>query len=293
MLSCCLAAKCESNCRSVTQRLFHIVHNVRHDFKISLGSYKTAVELSAENISGLLCESRLIETLVIIAAGISRFDICHCQHIGRVNAARKERLCCFVSCLDLRDNLFDCVVDFLSTFFKGLAFVSLECRLPVASYLHFAVLPNKIVSRHKLLYTLKECVLACNISKAHINLQKLLVKLLDEAFLLHNATDCCTAEKLAVSCYVIVECLCTEVVTQTEKLLIFLVPKRKCKHTMEMLRHIKAPLFICFFKNFRFTLLTGKLLRNFKLSTQRLPVSYMSSVIFNFNHRCYLISKTV
>ena len=87
VLSCCKAAKCKHYRRSVSQRLFHIVHYIRNYSKEVLGLNFGNGMLNAQKFRGLCSNSRFVKALLIITARISTLCIAHCENIRGVYSA--------------------------------------------------------------------------------------------------------------------------------------------------------------------------------------------------------------
>ena len=100
------------------------------------------------------------------------------------------------------------------------------------------------MSRHKLFQPPEKCILSRHIGEAQIDLQHLLIELLHKSRLLHDLADHRTVEQLPVCSLVIVERLGAEMVSQTEELLLPVIPQRKRKHTVHMVSHLISPCLI-------------------------------------------------
>ena len=278
MLSSSLAGNGENYCRSIAERLLHIVHNVGYDIEILLGSYLAAVVLSAEDISGLLCKSALVKTFFIVATGICYLCIGHRQHVRRINAARKETFCNLAVFFNLREDVLNSGVYLVSPIFKRLALIWVELGVPVTGDLCLSVFMYKIMTGHQFLHTLEECVLACNICQGHVYLEHFLVELLNEALLLHYAADSCAVEQSAVCGFIIVKWLCAEMVTHAENLAVIL--NSESEHTVEMVCHSGAPLFVSLSYDSLFSVSAREIAVNAKFFAKLTPVADMTSVFF-------------
>ena len=130
----------------------------------------------------------------------------------------------------------------------------MEFRCPVPLDLQLSVLPDQIVSRHQLLQPPEKCILSRHISKAQINLQHFLIEFLYKSGLLHDLPDHRPIEEPAVRRLIIIKWFCPELISQTEDLLLLVIPQCKCKHAVHVVSHLTAPRLIGFDQDLFFTL---------------------------------------
>ena len=175
-------------------------------------------------------------------------------------------------------------MDLVRPLFQRPALVRTECRSPVPLDQEFPILPDQIMSRHQFFQPTEKCILSRHISQAQVDLQHLLVQFLFEARLLHDLTDHGPVEKLSVLCLIIIERLRSEVIPQTEQLPLLIVPQRKRKHSVHMVRHLISPCLISFNEDLLLPLLSRQVQRKLQALAEFLPVSDVSPVFFYCYH---------
>ena len=148
MLCCGIAAECKDNRRSITKRLFHIVHHIRHNSKEIFRLDFSNRMFHIEKFCRFGSNSGLVKAFFIIAAGIRSLGIRHCKHIRRIHTAGQERFSSFISSLDFTEHLLDSFVNFLCPVIKRFAVIRMKFRFPVTCDFCLAVLEYQIMTRH-------------------------------------------------------------------------------------------------------------------------------------------------
>ena len=90
MLRRCKAAERKDDRGSVTERLLHVVHDIRYDIEILLRGDLCNGMLHTEQLRCFGSNARFVEAFLVIAAGICTLCIGHRQHIRGIDAAGQE-----------------------------------------------------------------------------------------------------------------------------------------------------------------------------------------------------------
>ena len=158
----------------------------------------------------------------------------------------------------------------------------MELRCPITFKCKLSFLKFQPMSGHELLQALEERLLACHICEGHVYLEHICIKLLNKALLLHYISDISTAEQPVICCDVIIERLCSELISQAEIPVIFCIVKSKREHSVNMVSHAFVPFFIGTYYYGFLSFFSGKCIIYTELPAKLSPVTDMSSVIAYF-----------
>ena len=140
------------------------------------------------------------------------------------------------------------IINLLYKIIQRLVFISLKSRFPVSFYINLSVMESEAVSRHKLVYTLKECLREYWVLESKIILKSHIVNFLLISRMSQYALNLWTIYYISIN-YCVVKRLNTKEISCTKKSFFFAVPDNESEHTAKFIKHIFTIFFISMNKN--------------------------------------------